>query len=257
MRNKIFPAIMIAVVVLIGPSVAAQEAKKPSPDQTQEKIQSRPPATIERLGRLDSQVEILKKQLEIRELQNKIMEAEGRDDKIRAEAMAEAQAQARAKAEQRQKNFRQRLEQMGSQPAPAEQNSAPARKIVPEQRRVQPASKKSTEEKEFRRFIANARIVSVSGMNSNIIAEIKLPNGGSLSVTEGQDCGQLGKVKTVSRSNVVLTRNKKNFNIPFSEQFKEFQIAVTQPSKDTGASMDPLDNDSGDIAPPESSCPTQ
>ena len=258
MRNNLFSVLIIlTAIVLTGPSVAAQETKNPGPDQTQEKIQSRSPTTIERLGKLDSQVEILKKQLEIRELQNKIMEAEGRDDRIRAEAMAEARAQAHAKAEQRRKDFRQRLEQMGKPPAPVKQNSTPSRKIVPEQRRIQATSQRSEKEREFRRFIANARVVSVSGMNNNIRAEIRLPGGGSLSVTEGQDCGQLGKVKTVSHRNVVLTKNKETFNIPFSEQFKEFQVAVTQPPKDAEASINPTDNDSADIVPPAPSCPTQ
>lgn len=200
MQNKKLSFLMILVVAFlagISAVYASQDAEKTAQQaQKQTLIQARPPATMGKLGELDSKIELLKKQLKIKKLESEIKEAE-------------------AKQNQRgSPELENRFKQLQFPEPPQKETGKES--VVREERRQQPGVEKD----EFEDFISQARVVSVNGFGKKLQAKIKLPEGGSMTVERGPDYGRLGTVKSISRNNIVLRKSGKEYFVPFSDMFK-------------------------------------
>lgn len=242
MQNKALPIIITFVMALL----AGHSAVWAGPEESQQPLQKRTEATIQELGQLDSRIEILKKELEIKELEGKIAKAEN-----------EKKSQVRSKQNAMELSRRLGQRPFGGRPVPkptpAPKRPAPQKRPNPQKMRPGPQKQQqdAAQAQQFDQYLVQARVVSVSGIDGNVRAEIRLPHGGSLAVKEGQDTGRLGKVKTVSLDNVVVEKHGKSFHIPFSEEFKEFSAAVksTQQEQPGFAPSPQLSADSADVPP--------
>ena len=199
MQNKKLSILMILVVAFlagISAVYASQDVEKTAQQaQKQTLIQARQPATMEKLGELDSKIELLKKQLKIKKLKSEIKEAE-------------------AKQQSGSPDIESRFKQLQFPEPPQKETGRES--VVKEKRRQQPGLEKD----EFEDFISQARVVSVNGFGKKLQAKIKLPEGGSMTVEEGRDYGRFGTVKSISHNNIVLRKSGKEYFVPFSDMFK-------------------------------------
>lgn len=220
MRNKKLSILALLVAsVLAGPSAAyADNGAEKTSEQAKKQvlIQARPEATMERLGTLDSRIEVLKKQLEIKKLESEIKEA-GKEDE------QDKPADFRDQLSRFMPPPQKRAMDAGQLPAFAQENADEGLPGPEEEAREQGASKD-----EFEKFISQARVVSVGGFDKDLRAEIKLPGGGSQSVEEGRDYGSLGTVKNISHNSLMIEKSGDKFFVPFSEKFGAFESSNSQ-----------------------------
>lgn len=202
---------IVSAVVLIGQGTVFAEDEKDG-QKKDALIPGKSEATLERLGELDSRIEVLKKIREIRKLEQEIKETE--------EGEKNQQGEGRAAPSE----LSQKMQQQPPGQAPMQEGGAPG----PQNRQGDSGQDKNKKEADFKRLASKARVVSVSGFDNNVRAEIKLPDGGSLTVKKGHEIGKLGTAKTISHENVVMEKGDKSASVPFSDKFREFSPGVAQ-----------------------------
>lgn len=245
-KKRFFLAALMSML-LASPAALAEEAKE------KQAADHRSEVTIDEIGQLDNQIEMLKKKLEIRKLEAEIKEAE--DEKKEPQ---ESNSSFGFKRGLDQFSFGnqssapppQNREEPPDPSGPPEEENQRQAAMEQQQRQAEMDRQNAESADDFNEYVSRMRVVSISGFGKNVSARFKLPEGGALTVKKGGEYGFLGKVKDVSSDNVVLSKNDRVFQVPFSERFKEFQASVRQ-STNTGMADDSYDmgEDSADDPP--------
>lgn len=198
MRNRCFSILLVVLIIVATGRGAVYAGDEEAGDSgINRPIQGSSASAVEKLDELDTRIEILTKLRNIKRLENEIEEMENKGER---------------QVEEIPPGLKEQIKK-----------SVPA--AGPEEKKRQPRQNDHEQQEGFEDFVSKARVLSVSGFEQNVKAEIRLPEGGALVVEKGRDYGKFGVAKTVSPDGVVMEKQGKRASIPFSDRFTDSAAA--------------------------------
>ena len=201
--------LMLFVFVLFGHGGHAQDNSTVKP-----KISEKKQTSINQLGKLDSRIELLKKQLKIRELRKKIKDLGQEESDVQKKKIKKLQKVLERQSKQLK---RQKIINKKRRKAMQQQKRDRMREDQ-EERRDQEKKKEGSQNKQARSYIMNSRVIAVHGFGEELNAEILTPDKGKVMVEKGENYGQLGDVIKITKDNVIVKKNGGRFIIPYVGQ---------------------------------------